>query len=380
MSLTANARCWVEIDLSRLERNLKRIRAALPPHIRYVAVVKADAYGHGLAPTAARLMRAGADAFAVANVREAGEIREIGSGWPILVLSAVLPHEDALLAEYQAIPAVSSLAEVERFARLGTQQGRPFPVHLKIDTGMGRAGVWHADAAALYTAIRARPELRLEGIFTHFSSADSDADYTREQRDLFLRSLAALPDLLSQRLLIHADNSAGLETFPDGGPFNGVRVGLLQFGVLPYVDSLLSGVHAEPVLGFHTRVGLVKELPVGTCVSYNRTYRTTRATRTAVLTAGYGDGIPTSMSNRGQVLIGGCRCPILGRVTMDQIVVDITDGPDARPGDPATFIGTQGDATIAVTDFCTWTGQIPWEAFTSITKRVQRVYRTDTAL
>ncbi len=380
MPLKANARCWVEIDLSRLERNLKRIRSALPPHIRYVAVVKADAYGHGLAPTVSRLMRAGADAFAVANVREAAEIREIGEGWPILVLSSVLPHEDALLAEYAATPAVSSRQELERFAALGRQVGRPCPVHLKIDTGMGRAGVWHEEARALYEAIRATPGVRLEGIFTHFSSADSDPTYTASQRDLFLRVLGSLPDLDPQRLLIHADNSAGLETFPDGGPFSGVRVGLLQFGVLPYAGSLLSDVQAEPVLSFHTRVGLVKQLPAGTHISYNRTYRTTRTTRTAVLTAGYGDGIPTSMSNRGEVIVAGRRCPILGRVTMDQIVVDVTDVPHVEPGDVATFIGSQDGETLSVSEFCRMSGQIPWEAFTSITKRVQRVYRADTAL
>lgn len=384
MATNSNARCWVEIDLGRLERNLRKIRAGLPPHIRYVAVVKADAYGHGLAPTAARLMRAGADAFAVANVREAAEIREIGSGWPILILSAVLPQEDHLLAEYQAMPAISSLDEVERFARLGAERGRPFPVHLKIDTGMGRLGVWHENAADLYKVIVANKNLKLDGIFTHFSSADSSAEtsveYTKLQRDRFLNALARMPGLDTSSMLIHADNSAGLESLPVGGPFSGVRVGLLQFGVLPYPGSLLSGVNPEPVLSFHARVGLTKELPEGAFVSYNRTCCLKRRTKTAIICAGYGDGIPTSMSNRGQVLLNGHRVPILGRVTMDQIVVDVTDIPPVKVGDLATFIGEQGTEQINVEEFSSWSGQISWETFTAITKRVQRIYRSDTAL
>ncbi len=375
-----SARCWVEIDLGRLERNLKRIRAALPAHIRYVAVVKADAYGHGLAATVSRLMRSGVDAFAVANLQEASHITEIGAGWPILVLGPILPAEDPRLAEMRSvIPAVSSDEEIRRFSELAQRIGKPLSVHLKIDTGMGRSGVWHEQASTLYRAIIGSPHLRLAGVFTHFSSADSDPDYTRKQRDLFLTCLKSLPDL-PPNLLIHADNSAGLESFPHGGPFNGVRVGLLQFGVLPYPGSLLADVHAEPVLSFHTRVALVKALPKGTSISYNRTCILQRDTRTAVLSCGYGDGISTAASNRGQVLIRGMRCPILGRVTMDQIVVDVSDLEQVEPGDIATLIGAQGAERISIQEFCQWSGQIPWETFTSITKRVQRFYTADTAV
>jgi alanine racemase len=379
VATNTNARCWVEIDLGRLERNLKRIKQGLPPHIRYVAVVKADAYGHGLAPTATRLMLAGADAFAVANVREAAQLREIGAGWPILVLSALLPQEDHLLAEYQAMPAISTPGEVDRFAAVGRATGRPLAVHLKIDTGMGRLGVWHEQAHELYAAIVANPDLRLDGIFTHFSSADSSPEYTATQRERFLAALGRMKGLDTSTLLIHADNSAGLESLPEGGPFSGVRVGLLQFGVLPYSGSVLSGVHAEPVLSFHSRIGLVKDLPEGAYVSYNRTCQLKKKTRIALICAGYGDGIPTAMSNRGQVLVNGRRRNILGRVTMDQIVIDASEG-DINVGDLATFIGQQGEERISVEEFSHWSDQIPWESFTSITKRVQRIYRADTAL
>lgn len=375
----------MEIDLGALERNLRNIRAALPPWIRYVAVVKADAYGHGMAQTVTRLMHAGADMFAVANIGEAAEIRELGSGWPILVLSALLPSEDSQILDYNVIPAVSSEEEVERFAALARSANRSIKIHLKIDTGMGRLGVWHEKTAQLVRRILSKPELSLEGVFTHFSSADADAEFTTIQRETFLATLAACEGLPLGRLLIHADNSAGLDTLGQDSPFNAVRVGLLQFGVRPYPGSLLGQIRVEPVLSFHSRIGLIKELPAGTPISYNRTCSLKRTTRTGVLTAGYADGIPTSLSNRANVLVNGKQCPILGRVTMDQIIIDLTDVPTAQVGDKATFIGSQPNETggytaINVEEFSQRAGQIPWEVFVSITKRVHRVYRIDSGM
>lgn len=369
-------RCWAEIDLGALERNLKQIRAALPARLKYVAVVKADAYGHGLPQAAARLMHAGADLFAVANITEATALREIGPGWPILVLSSVLPEEDRFLAEYDLSATVSSAEEVERFNEVGRRAGRAVNVHLKIDTGMGRLGVWHAEARALYDRIRASEFVRLEGVFTHFASADSDSKFTREQRRLFFATLRKLPALERGRLFIHADNSAGLETLQRRGPVNAVRIGLLQFGILPHPSSILARVHTEPVFSFHARVGLVKRLPRGTGISYNRTHVLARETTIAVLTGGYGDGIPISCSNRAEVLVRGKRCPVLGRVTMDQTIVDVSAVPGVVAGDQATIVGRQGDGAIGVAEFAKWADTIPYEILCSVTKRVPRVYRT----
>jgi len=369
-------RCWAEIDLAALERNLKSIRAALSSRLKYVAVVKADAYGHGLPQTAARLMHAGADLFAVANIAEAAALRELGPGWPILVLSAVLPGEERFLAEYDLTAAVSSAEEVARFNEAGRRADRPLSVHLKIDTGMGRLGVWHTEAPALYAQICASSHLRLDGVFTHFASADSDSRFTKEQRRLFLATLRRLPRLDRKRLFIHADNSAGLETLQRRGPFNAIRVGLLQFGILPHPTSLLARVHAEPVFSFHARVGLVKRVPRGTGISYNRTHVLTRDSTLAVVTAGYGDGIPISCSNRAQVLIRGQRCPVLGRVTMDQTIVDVSAVPTVAVGDEVVLVGRQGDEMIPVTEFAQWAETIPYEILCSVTKRVPRVYRT----
>jgi len=374
-------RCWVEIDLAALERNLKSIRASLPTHIKYVAVVKADAYGHGLPQVAARLMHAGADLFGVATIAEAMSVRELSADWPVLLLSPVLPDEDRYLPEYDLAATVSSLEEVRRFDAAGQAAGRPVAIHLKIDTGMGRLGAWHVDAPPVYAAIRAARGLRLAGVFTHFSSADEDPAFTAEQRRLFLATLAHLPGLDPTNLFIHADNSAGLETTPGDSIFNAVRVGLLQFGILPHPHSMLARVHAEPVFSFHTRVGLVKQLPAGTGISYGHTTKLRRDSRIAVLTAGYGDGIARASSNRAQVLIQGRRCPVLGRITMDQTIVDLTDVPNpVQVGDPVVLVGRHGNAEISVAEFSAWGDTIAWETLCSVTKRVPRLYRNASGL
>jgi alanine racemase len=370
-------RCWAEIDLAALERNLRLIRASLPAHIRYVAVVKADAYGHGLHHAAARLMHAGADLFAVANVTEAAALRELGPGWPILILSPLLPDEDDALADGNLAATVSGADEVRRFVAVAQRAKRPIPVHLKIDTGMGRLGVWHEEAATLCAQIQAvAPHLRLEGVFTHFASPDEDPVFTAEQRRRFLAALANCKGVRPAELFIHADNSAGLETLPGASPFNAVRIGLLQFGVRPTPDSLLAGVRTEPVFSFHTRVGLVKRLPAGTTVSYGRTHTLRRDSTVAILCAGYADGLPRSASNRAQVLLRGSRCPVIGRVTMDQTIVDVTAAPPVACGDEAVLIGRQGEQEITLTEFSRAADTIPWETLTSVTKRVPRIYRT----
>lgn len=373
-------RAWVEIDLGRLELNVANVRAALPNHLSYIAVVKADAYGHGLEPIVGRLMRAGADVFAVANLGEAAAIREVGRGWPILVLSALLPGEEGQAVALDVMPTISSLDEIERLERAADRARRVLQVHLKIDTGMGRLGVWHPQARQVYDRLRASRGLKLAGIFTHFACADSDPDFTARQRKLFLNVLGSLPGWDDAPRLIHADNSAGLHSFSREGPFNGARVGLLQFGVRRHPRSLLAAVDVEPVLSFHTRLSLIKTLPAQTGISYGLTFRLERETRVGVLAAGYGDGIPTALSNVGHVIVRGHKCPILGRVTMDQTVIDLSNVTEATPGDVATLIGTQEDINLTAAEFALQSNQIPWEAFCAITRRVHRFYRSDTAM
>ncbi|OHE87225.1 MAG: alanine racemase [Verrucomicrobia bacterium RIFCSPLOWO2_12_FULL_64_8] len=373
-------RCWAAIDLAALERNVKLIRASLPAHIKYVAVVKADAYGHGLYQTATRLMHAGADLFAVANIAEAAAIREIGPGWPVLVLSPLLPEEDRHVIDYDLTATVSTIDEIDRLESAASSAGRVIGVHLKIDTGMGRVGVWHEEADPVFARLRSTRHLRLDGVFTHFSSADEDPGFTEEQRRRFLAVLRRIPALDLTRMLVHADNSAGLETAHGEQPFNAVRVGLLQFGILPHPHSLLARVHTEPVFSFYTRVGIVKRLPAGTAISYGQSHRLTRTSTVAVLCAGYGDGIARACSNRAHVLIHGRRCQVLGRVTMDQTVVDVTGLPDVKCGDEVVLVGRQGSSEVSIDEFSGWSDTIPWETLCSVTKRVPRIYTTSLGL
>ena len=376
-SLPPTTRAWVEIDLPAIDRNVGRIKQALPPRVRYVAVVKANAYGHGMPEVATRLLQAGVDCFAVANVGEAARLREIGHDADILLLSPSLPGEMPRAVGLDLDVTLNSVAEAEALERCAASAGRKVRVHVKVDTGMGRAGVWHTEARGLIDFVRAAKHLDWRGLFTHFSEADADTDFTAEQRRIFLALLAEVPADERARLLVHADNSAGLETFSAASPFNAVRIGLMQYGLPPSAGSFLASLRPEPVLSFHARVVLVKDLPAGTAVSYNRTRVLTRASRVAIVAVGYGDGVPTAASNRGSFLLRGHRCPILGRVTMDQTIVDVTDVPGVAVGDVATILGAQGADRITVREFCAGADCIPWEALCTLTQRVQRVYRTD---
>ena len=274
-------RCWAEIDLAALERNIAKTRAALPKQMKYVSVVKADAYGHGIHPTAARLMQSGVDLFAVANVKEAIDIREMGSGWPILILGPLLEEEDQALIDYDLIASLSNVSELKRFSNLAKANHTTIKVHLKVDTGMGRMGCWWEEASSLLTQLLETPELDLQGILTHFPDP-SDLAFTREQRKRFLEVIQ--PALAKDsNLLIHADNSSSLRTIDPQSPFNAVRIGLLQFGVSPPKGSLLADLEVEPVLSFHSRLALVKNLPAGSTLSYGCLLYTSPSPRDGLL-------------------------------------------------------------------------------------------------
>jgi len=368
-------RCWAEIDLASLERNLNRIRSALPKQMKYVSVVKADAYGHGIHPTAARLMQSGVDLFAVANVKEAIDIREMGSGWPILILGPLLEEEDQALIDYDLIASLSNHSELERFTNLARNAGTPVKIHLKVDTGMGRMGAWWEDAPTLLSQVMQTSELDLQGILTHFPDPSNHA-FTREQRIRFLEviqpALEKIPDLL-----IHADNSSSLRSIDKASPFNAVRIGLLQFGVAPPKESLLADLEVEPVLSFHSRLALVKNLPTGSTLSYGREHTLKKDSTIGVIAAGYGDAIPLHCGGKADALMNGKRYPILGRVTMDQTLVDLSSAKEKiQPGTQVTLIGKQEEESILLTELAEHGSTISWELLCSITKRVPRVYLT----
>ena len=368
-------RAWAEIDLPAFERNVVKIKASLPAHVRYISVVKADGYGHGVAHIVERLLQCGIDSFAVANAREGSDVRYIAPQAEIAILGPTLPEEIPQALADDLTIAVSDADEVRTLARIAGTLKRRARVNIAVDTGMGRMGIWHEQAESVFSAVADAPELDWRGVFTHFSSADSSPEYTTLQRSRFLAAVGKIPQARRESLTIHADNSAGLETFSRERPFNAVRVGILQYGWKPAPGSLFEKISPEPVLSFRTRVGLVKNLPAGTPVSYNRTVTLKKDSRIAVLTAGYGDGIPTAASNRAEVLVRGKRVPVIGRVTMDQTLIAADALPEIAVGDAATLIGESEGTRISIEEFCSRSDCIPWEALVSITKRVPRIYR-----
>ena len=369
-------RCWAEINLAALERNLRLIRDSLPSHVRYVSVVKADAYGHGIHPTAARLMQSGVDLFAVANVKEASEIREIATGWPILILGPLLEEENEALLEMDLIPTLSSHTELERLRVLSQKYQKVIPAHLKIDTGMGRYGIWWEDAITLINQINQSPEIKLCGALTHFAEA-SDLEYTAKQRKSFLKILQKTQIHRQPDFWVHADNSSSLRSFNRKAIFNAVRIGLLQFGVSPPQGSILADVPVEPVLSFHARLAMIKRLPEGTSLSYGRQFTLKRDSRIGIISAGYGDAIPLPSGNRAFGLINGQPYPLVGRITMDQTLIDLTEAPaDIQLDQTVTLIGKQNKEEILLTELAKHGETIPWELLCSITKRVPRIYTT----
>lgn len=370
-------RCWAEIDLSALRENLSWLRQRVGLGVKILTVVKADAYGHGIRPIAGLLMQSGTDLFGVANLSEAEAIRNVGKGWPTLMLGACLPAEVERAIEIGVMPTISSFAEAQAFSEVAVRRGAQVKLHVKVDTGMGRLGVPCEKARALIREIQLMPGVQSEGIYTHYASAEDEPEFSRKQREDFHAVLGELRQDGICPPLVHANNSAAVLCEP-GSDFNVIRPGLLVYGVTPpgsrdYSADWISKL--RPALSFYCRVGMVKRVKAGTRLSYGGTYVAPREIRVATLTAGYGDGYLRSGSNRAQVLIGGRRCQVLGRITMDQMLVDVSEVESVEAGDPAVLIGWQRDERISVNEVAGWSGTVPWEVFTSITYRVPRIYR-----
>jgi alanine racemase len=365
-------RCWAEIDLGAIRANaaLLRKRAGGAP---LLCVVKANGYGHG-ARAVTQALQAETNWFAVANVKEGADLADLPRPDDrVVILGPALPAERAEIAERGFIPILSSVAEAEAYAAIGQARGKSVPVHVKLDTGMGRMGL--VDPGDLLK-INALPGLEVRGVTTHLPSADSDLPGTQAQLAEFGRILADLETRGLPRLPFHAQNSAGFlhNLEAPGRPPGWVRPGLTLYGVSPTGEA--QG-ELRRALTWKTHIVLIRELPAGHGVSYASRYRTTAPTRVATLSAGYADGYPRTLTCQGaDVLIGGRRCPVLGTVTMDLLLVDVTALPDARPGDEAILLGrdaTSGEE-IAAEELAQKAGTIAWEIFTNLSPRVARVY------
>ena len=377
MKVDASLRTWCEIDLDAMLHNFMAARHHLPDDVLLTAVIKANAYGHG-AVAAAKLLEGKADRFAVAMADEAVELRQAGIETPIFLLGSTPESDFEAIAAYDIEAAVPSLAYGQALCAYGAAHGKTIPYHVALDTGMGRIGFPCTEQSlSEIEALSRLPGGRLVGVFSHYAKADAaDKNYAREQTRRFTAMTEALERRGVEIPLKHLDNSAGLVEMPE--KFDMVREGIILYGLKPSneVDlSLIGGVRG--VMALRSHISFLKTVTEPTPISYGCTYVAQPGTRVATVSAGYADGVSRLLSNRGQVLIRGVRCPIIGRVCMDQFMVDVTGVPEAQVGDRVTIFGRDGDDEITADDVADLIGSIGYEVTCLITPRVTRVYVED---
>ncbi|MGQ9595632.1 MAG: alanine racemase [Anaerolineae bacterium] len=365
---------WAEVDLSAIRHNVQALKAWVGPRVEVAAVVKANGYGHGAIPVSQAALEAGASRLAVARVAEGSALRQGGITAPILVMGYSLPEDTPAIVYYDLTPTVCSRDVALALSDACQAQGKEIPIHVKVDTGMGRFGLLPEEMVGFLKEVARLPGLRLEGLWTHFATADeSDKQYARRQFALYQEVLREVEAAGFAFPLRHAANSAATLGLPETH-LDMVRCGIAIYGLYPSPE-VGRPVSLRPALTLKGRVGHVRTLPAGSSISYGRTFITTRPTRVALVPIGYGDGYHRLHSNRGAVLIRGRRAPILGRVCMDQCVVDVSDIPGVQDGDEVVILGRQGDDEITAGEVAAWADTIHYEVVTGLTSRVLRVYR-----
>ncbi|MBL7084495.1 MAG: alanine racemase [Candidatus Omnitrophica bacterium] len=368
---------WAEIDLSAIEHNLAQIkkrltvRRASSPKI--MVVVKANAYGHGLVKVAEALEKLDVDYLGVASLDEAIALRREGIKLPILVLGTILPEEIDLALDCDVSLTVCDKQLTRRLDSKAKAANKSFPVHIKVDTGMGRIGVWHEEAYEFVKALKDMKNIRLEGIYTHFASVSRDDFFTRYQLQAFEDLLKKLTQANIRFTYRHAANSIALVDLRKSH-FNLVRPGIIVYGIYPK-RSFAKILDLKPVLSLKTKIVYLKDVPQGRSISYGRTYITERPTRIATLPIGYADGYARILSNRASVLVGGQKAPVVGKVTMDQTMVDVGHIKGVKVGDEVVLIGRQGRLQMRIEEIARVSKTIPYEIVCSITNRVPRVYK-----
>ena len=369
-------RCYVEISLEAIGHNIREVKKRLPEGVKLLGVVKANAYGHGAVPVASYLENQ-VDYFATATIEEAVELREYGISAPILILGYVSPSQYGDLVEYDITQTIDSYAQALALEKEAARQNRKAKAHLAVDTGMTRIGFQvtehDADEAAKIADL---PHIELEGMFTHFSCADQeDKTYCSMQMEKYDKMTALLAERGVTIPLRHICNSAGIMEFDDHR-FEMVRSGIITYGIYPSEEVKKERLDLIPALSWKSHVIHVKEVGPGIGVSYGATYVTEKPmTRIATVSAGYADGYPRALSNQGCVLIHGKKAPIIGRICMDQMMVDVTDIPDVQVEDVVTLVGTDGDETITIEEIANPAARFDYEMLCDISSRVTRVYK-----
>ena len=360
---------YIQIDLNAIAENTARLKAAIAPTPHMMAVVKANAYGHGLTQVAKTALKNGADWLGVAIPEEGETLRRAGVDAPILVLGAVNEKGAEASVRWHLTQTVFDRERVRLLQNAAERLDTTVDVHAKCDTGMGRIGVrTKEELLSVLDEIAACPRVKLTGAFTHFADADGESDdYSQRQMERF----EAFRTLLPKDILFHAAASAAGIKYPQAR-YQMVRQGISLYGCAPVKGA----PRVRPALSWHTEIAYVKTIPAGECVSYGCTFRADRETRVATIPVGYGDGYHRALSGKAFLLIGGHRCPVIGRVCMDQIMADVTDVPekDCFLGAPVVLLGRQGNEEITADELASWAGTISYEMLLAATARVPITY------
>lgn len=359
---------WIEVNLNNLHNNLLYLRSYLNKEVRFMATIKQQAYGHGLVPVA-EFLKDKVDFFAVASIEEGRSLRQAGIKNPILVLSAVMPSFVEQVIKYKLRTIVFDMFYAKQLNKIGIKRNMAIPVHIKVDTGMGRLGIWYKEALEFIEKLKKMKGIYLEGIFTHFPAADTDRDFTNFQIKEFSNLLNKLLKAKIKIPIVHTANSIALIDYPCAH-FNLVRPGLSLYGVSPArkIKDL------KPVLSLKAKVIFSKKILKGHSVSYGRSFISRQAIYIATLPVGYGDGYPWRLSNKGKVIIKGKLFPIAGRVCMDHTMVNLGRNNSIKQGDEVILIGGQGKSKITAENLAEWAGTIPYEILTRLSLSIPRIY------
>ena len=366
---------WAEINLDSLRHNIDAIREIVPSESKMMAVVKANAYGHGAVESSQVFLENGADSLAVATLSEAIELRRTGITAPILILGYTSPEQVESILRWSVTPTVYTVEVAEILSLAADELGVTADIHIKVDTGLGRIG-FQTDEASLAAIgeINRLPNIKIEGIFTHFALADSrDKSYTVKQFNAFKTFLDILTERGISIPIKHASNSAAIIDLPEYS-LDMVRPGCILYGVYPSGDAPRDRLVLRPAMAFKTRITHVKTVPPGTGISYGLTYTTGGESIIGSLSVGYADGYSRAMSNKAEVSVGGARAPVIGRVCMDQTMVDLTGLKNPIRGNTVTLFGDGLSGEPGVEDVAGWMGSIPDEVASGIARRVPRVY------
>jgi len=362
-----------EVDLRALEFNYRQIQKRIPERVKVLAVVKADAYGHGAIPVSLKLEKLGVEYLGVAISEEGVELRKGGVNAPILVLGGIFGGEVDQIFRFRLTPVVFRRDSLKLLSREAERRRRKVKVHLKVDTGMGRLGVPLNLWPDFLNEVKRSPKIEIEGILSHFSMTDEEKGFTQNQWKAFQRAVAIAQEMGIVCQYLHMASSATLTVFPAYSA-RLVRPGIMLYGSYPS-PAFQALIPLKPVMTLKTRIHFLKSVPSGTRISYGGTFTTKRESLIATLPIGYADGYSRHLSNHGEVLIHGKRAPIVGKVCMDFIMVDVTDIPRVSVGDEVILMGKQGREQITAEEIAEKINSVSYEVLCAIGKRVPRIYK-----